>query len=134
MMGDMPRMRPTRREIVAWVAGGVVAALLVVQWADSRNTAVPHTVEGWATTNAKGTAIWLTDNEGGGGGEGYVIAGARWAWSGGGWHDGGSPETCVGTDTTVRTRVRLGLIEVDGENSGWTHVVWLQCLGAGDGR
>jgi hypothetical protein len=131
----MPNMRLARSShlIRAWLIGGLVVVLLGVLWVSGRHTATTYSVEGWAAPNSSGTAIWLNESEGGDSGEGYVIAGARWSEPGVGWHQGILP-TCVGTDTSSRIRVRLGLVDVDSEHGGWTQVIWLQCLGSGGGR
>ena len=64
-------------------------------------------------------------------GSGYIIAGASWVGQDGMWHDGADGPTCIGTDTATRTRVRLGIVdvEVDEEGIGGPRVMWLRCLG-----
>jgi hypothetical protein len=46
------------------------------------------------------------------------------------WHDGSDGPTCIGTDTTVKTHVRLGIIDVQAhqEGIGGPRVMWLRCL------
>lgn len=80
--------------------------------------------------NMTGTAISLHDSTDTAVGNGYVIAGARWADRDKVWHDGANGTSCVGTDTTAKTRVRLGIVDVEADDEGFggTHVVWLRCL------
>ena len=60
--------------------------------------------------------------------EGFVIAGASWAGPDDVWHDG-TQTSCVGTDTSVGTRVELGLVDYSDPIVGTgTQVVWLRCL------
>jgi hypothetical protein len=115
------------RWIVAAVLGWLGFLVLGVVFLVDRHTATPDAVEGWAMPNAQGTAISLHDSTDDRPGNGYVIAGARWAGPDGVWRD--DAVSCVGTDTTVRTRVRLGIVDVvPGDAPGGPHVVWLRCL------
>jgi hypothetical protein len=56
------------------------------------------------------------------------------ARSGDVWHNGADLPTCVGTDTTTRTHVQLGIVDIDSSGSDdvnvWTesYVAWLRCL------
>lgn len=91
----------------------------------------PRVVRGIAMPNAAGGAISLHAEEDGGpdaSGEGFVIAGASWAGPDDVWHDG-TQTSCVGTDTSVGTRVELGLVDYSDPIVGTgTQVVWLRCL------
>lgn len=109
---------------------GAVVALAVGSWAvATRHSATPDVVEGWAMPNAAGTAISLHDSDDPREGNAYEIAGAPWAGRDDVWHTDDGP-TCVGTDTAVKTRVRLGIVDVDARESfGGPRVVWLRCLG-----
>lgn len=80
--------------------------------------------------NGSGTAISLHDSNDTRDGTSYLVAGASWAGRDGAWHDGADGLTCIGTDTTVKTRVRLGVVDVDPgqEGIGGPRVVWLRCL------
>ncbi|WP_153278228.1 hypothetical protein [Saccharothrix syringae] len=118
------------KRLVPPVAAGLIAAAAVGAWSfTTRHGATPEVVEGWAVPNAAGTAISLHDGDDTREGNGYEIAGAWWAGRDNAWHSGDGP-TCVGTDTAVRTRVRLGVVDVDagGEGVGGPRVVWLRCL------
>ncbi|MFE9747099.1 hypothetical protein ACFYOT_19530 [Saccharothrix saharensis] len=113
------------------MAVGVLVAVVVGSWAvGTRHGATPDVVEGWAMPNAMGTAISLHDSDDTREGNGYEIAGAPWAGRDDVWHTGDGP-TCVGTDTAVKTRVRLGIVDVAAgrESFGGPRVVWLRCLG-----
>lgn len=92
----------------------------------------PRVVRGIATPDASGSI--LTFHEGapdvapGTDGDRYVIAGASWSGTDTVWHDG-TQTSCVGTDTSVSTRVELGLVEFSDPVVGQgTRVVWLRCL------
>ena len=118
----------SRRQRLLWALLAVAVAVAAGYWLTSgRHTATPRVVEGWAMPNADGTAISLhesrdaTPNPG----EGYVIAGAEWRGPDGSWRDGASLPTCVGTDTSSMTHVRLGVVNVTGRGS---HVAWLECM------
>ncbi|EHR63742.1 hypothetical protein [Saccharomonospora cyanea] len=124
----MDRSRLTRRETVFLVIVVVLFSAVGIRWVSTRSIAVPEAVEGWAMPNAKGTAISLHASADDPAGEGYVIAGARWAGVDGSWHGGGGGPTCVGTDTGAKTHVRLGVVDVDTGGASWRHVVWLRCL------
>ncbi|MFD0204349.1 MULTISPECIES: hypothetical protein [Saccharothrix] len=118
------------RRLVVPVAAGVVAAVAFGVWSfTTRHSATPDVVEGWAMPNTTGTAISLHDSNDTREGNGYEIAGAWWADGDNAWHAGGGP-TCVGTDTAVKTRVRLGIVDVQagGEGVDGPRVVWLRCL------
>lgn len=120
---DMKRLR-------APVAVGIVAVLAFGTWSFiTRHTVTPDVVEGWAMPNWTGTAISLHDSDDTRDGNGYIIAGARWAGRDNLWHDGADGPTCVGTDTSVKTHVQMGIVDVEGEDAGWAHVVWLRCVG-----
>jgi hypothetical protein len=117
-----------RRTVVAAVVLVAVLAL-VFWWYSGRADATPETVEGWAMPNAPGDAVVLYDSpDPTGAGVGYIIAGAMWSETDNVWHQGSDSPTCVGTDTTVRKHVQLGVVHVDADHSSWTHVVWLRCL------
>lgn len=118
-----------RSTIVATAAAlGLLVALAL--WAGWAGGAVsPRTVEGWAMPNASGTAISLHDSPEGGPGEGYIIAGAQWRGIDNSWHDGADIPTCVGTDMSSFTHVRLGLVTVETPDGlTWEQVAWLECL------
>ena len=119
------------RRFVAPVVVGVVVAAAFGVWAfTTRHSVTPDVVEGWAMPNANGTAISLHDTDEPHDGEGYIVAGASWAGRDGVWHEGADGPTCIGTDTSAKTHVRLGIVEVapDEEGVGGPHVVWLRCL------
>lgn len=80
--------------------------------------------------NATGTAIRLHDSDDTRDGNGYVVTGVLWAGRDDVWHEGTDGPTCVGTDTTAKTRVRLGIVDVapGDEGIGGSRVVWLRCL------
>ena len=84
----------------------------------------------WAVPNAHGTAISLHDSNDTRAGDGYIVTGASWAGRDGLWHDGADGPTCIGTDTATKTRVRLGIVDVEPgeEGNGGPRVVWLRCL------
>lgn len=79
--------------------------------------------------NASGTAIALHNSDDSRDGS-YIIVGASWAGRDNVWHDGTDGPTCVGIDTAVKTRVRLGIVDVEAhqEGVGGPRVVWLRCL------
>ena len=119
------------RRFVAPVVVGVVVAVGFGGWGfATRHSATPDVVEGWAMPNASGSAISLHDSDDTRDGNGYIVAGAAWAGPDGLWHNGADGPTCIGTDTTVKTRVRLGIVDVAvGEGGpGGPRVVWLRCL------
>jgi hypothetical protein len=109
-------------------AVGLVFVVVGVWLTSTRSSVAPDVVEGWAMPNMRGTAISLHDSDDTRDGSGYVIAGASWAGPDDVWHDGADSPTCVGTDTTTRTRVQLGIVDVDADHGSWAHVVWLRCL------
>jgi hypothetical protein len=116
------------KRFVPPVVVGVVAAVGFGVWGlATRHTATPDVVEGWAMPNASGTAISLHDSEDAGG---YIVAGASWAGQDGAWHEGSDGPTCIGTDTTAKTHVRLGIVHVSpgSDGIGGPHVVWLRCI------
>jgi hypothetical protein len=119
------------KRLVAPVAVGVIVAAAFGVWGfTTRHTASADVVEGWAMPNASGTAISLHDSNDTREGNGYLVAGASWADRDGVWHGGSAGPTCVGTDTTTKTHVRLGIVDVtaDEEGIGGPRVVWLRCL------
>ncbi|MFI6024937.1 hypothetical protein [Amycolatopsis magusensis] len=118
------------KRFMAPVAVGVVAAVAFgIWWVTTRHTATPEILEGWAMPNAGGAAISLHDNGDAASGNGYIIAGAAWVGRDNVWHEGASGPTCVGTDTSTRTRVRLAVVHAEpGEGIGGSLVVWLRCL------
>lgn len=92
----------------------------------------PRVVRGIATPDTSGSIV--TFHEGapdvapGADGDRYVIAGATWAGTDNVWNDG-TQTSCVGTDTSVSTRVELGLVEFSDPVVGQgTRIVWLRCL------
>jgi hypothetical protein len=116
---------------MAPVAVGVVAVIAFGIWGfTTRHTATPEVVEGWAMPNASGTAIGFLDSIDAGAGDGYVIAGAWWSDVDNVWHEGSGGPTCVGTDTTTKTHVQLGIVDVEADAGGigGPRVVWLRCL------
>ncbi|MCX2955328.1 hypothetical protein [Lentzea sp. NEAU-D7] len=118
------------RRFVAPVAVGVVAAAVFGAWGfTTRHSATADVVEGWAMPNASGTAIALHNSDDTRDG-GYIIVGASWAGRDNVWHDGTDGPACVGTDTAVKTRVRLGIVDVEAHQEGVAgpRVVWLRCL------
>lgn len=80
--------------------------------------------------NGNGTAIALQDSDDTRYGSSFIVVGASWAGRDGMWRDSTDGPTCVGTDTTTRTRVRLGVVyaEAHEEGIGGPRVVWLRCL------
>jgi len=123
----------TRNRLVAPVAVGVVAAVAwAIWWLATQHTATPDVVEGWAAPNATGTAISLHESTDTRDGTGYIIAGASWSGPDNVWHDGADGPTCVGTDTSAKMHVQLGIVDVrPGQDGvvGGSRVVWLRCLG-----
>ncbi|MFD9697470.1 hypothetical protein [Lentzea sp. NPDC059081] len=117
------------RRFVAPVAVGVVVAAFGIWEFTTQHSATPEVVEGWAMPNGSGTAIALHNSDGGRDG-GYVVSGVSWADRDGVWHDGADGPTCVGTDTAVKTHVRLGIVDVEAgrEGLGGRRVVWFRCL------
>ncbi|MEV6909520.1 hypothetical protein [Amycolatopsis sp. NPDC051071] len=105
----------------------VVAVAITATWLLNRDVR-PDTVEGWAWPNSAGNTIWLTDAPDGKGGDGFIVAGARWVGHDNLWHDGASGPTCVGTDTASSTHVELGVIDVRADGVSWRHAIWLRCL------
>jgi hypothetical protein len=124
----MTELRRRRSTIVAVAAVGLL--LVLALWDGWRgDVASPRIVEGWATPNGSGTAVSLHDSRHGGPGEGYVVAGAWWRGVDGATHDGADLPTCIGTDTTSSTHVRLGLVTVESpDGARWEQVTWLECL------
>ncbi|WP_410660238.1 hypothetical protein [Amycolatopsis sp. lyj-112] len=115
-----------RHAVTAAVAG--VAVAITATWLLNRDVQ-PATVEGWASPNAAGSAIWLTETpDGHSKGAGYIVAGARWTGSDNIWRDGASGPTCIGTDTMSSTRVELGVVDIEADGASWRHAVWLRCL------
>jgi hypothetical protein len=118
--------RYSRRTYLEIAAALAVVVALGIWWATTRHTATPRITEGWAMPNGNGTAIWLYDTADGPG-EGYVIAGVLWSGPDNAWHHGDTP-TCVGTDTTSKTHVQLGVIDVESQYVSYAQVAWLRCL------
>ncbi|MBP2327846.1 hypothetical protein JOF56_008231 [Kibdelosporangium banguiense] len=121
-----------KHRLVAPAAVGLVAAVAFgIWWFTTRHIAVPDVVEGWAVPNMTGTAISLHDSDDTRDGNGYIIAGAWWAGSDNMWHDGAQGPTCVGADTNTKTRVQLGIVDVEPREDviGGPRVIWLRCLG-----
>ncbi|GGM73395.1 hypothetical protein GCM10011609_06490 [Lentzea pudingi] len=119
------------RRFVAPAAVGVVVAIVFGAWGfTTRHSATPDVVEGWAMPNAHGTAISLHDSNDTRAGNSHIVTGASWASRDGLWHDGADGPTCIGTDTATKTRVRLGIVDVEPgeEGNGGPRVVWLRCL------
>jgi len=118
------------RFVVAVAVGVVVAGVFGLWGFTTRHSATPDVVEGWAMPNGHGTAIALHDSDDDREGTGYIVAGASWTGRDGVWHDGADGPTCIGTDTSTKTHVRLGIVDVkpDGEGDGGPRVVWLRCL------
>jgi hypothetical protein len=119
-----------RRFVAPVAVGVVVAAVFGVRGFITRHSATADVVEGWAMPNGSGTAIALYDSKDSRYGNSFIVVGASWAGQDGMWHDGTDGPTCVGTDTSTRTRVRLGIVDVDAgqEGVGGPRVVWLHCL------
>ena len=118
-----------------WLASPLAVGVLVTAafgiWTfTTRHSATPEVVEGWAMPIGHGTAIALHDSDDGRRGNAYIVAGVHWAGRDGMWHDGTDGPTCVGTDTSTRTRVRLGIVDVrpGQEGVGGPRVMWLRCL------
>lgn len=79
--------------------------------------------------NAAGTAVSLHGSPDAAAGEGYLIAGAQWRDINDVWHDGADIPSCVGTDSSSRTHVRLGFVTVETPDGGTRdQVTWLECL------
>lgn len=80
--------------------------------------------------NGSGTAIALYDSNDTRDGTSYIVVGASWAGRDGVWHDGADGPTCIGTDTTTKTSVRLGIVDVEAglDGIGGPRVAWLRCL------
>jgi hypothetical protein len=116
--------------ILTGVVFGVTAlAVGILWWLTVRHHATPDIVEGWAMPNAGGDAISLHDSDDSRDGNGYIIAGASWSGPDGVVHTGSMRPTCIGTDTTVKKRVQLGIVDIeDSEFGKWAHVIWLRCL------
>ncbi|QFU89839.1 hypothetical protein [Amycolatopsis sp. YIM 10] len=107
MVTDRPG--PVKR-FLAPVAVGVIAVVaFTLWWLGNRHTATADVVEGWAMPNAAGTVVSLHDSDDTRSGNSYIIAAASWSDSENVWHEGAGGPTCVGTDTTKKTRVRLGI-------------------------
>jgi hypothetical protein len=119
-----------RRFVVPVATGLAVAAAFGIWEVTTRHSVTPDVIEGWAMPNASGTAISLHDSDDTREGSGYIVAGAWWADRDGVWHEGADGPTCIGTDTTVRTRVRLGIVDVEADEQGigGPRVMWLRCL------
>ncbi|MET9232388.1 hypothetical protein [Lentzea sp. NPDC003310] len=118
------------RRFFAPVAVGVVVAVAFLGWGFvTRHSAVPDVVEGWARPNGNGTAIAFYESDDHRDSNSYIVAGASWAGRDGLWHDGADGPTCVGTDTSARVHVRLGVVDVEPDvEGGGPRVVWLRCL------
>ncbi len=119
------------RPFVAPVAVGVVVAAVFGVWGfTTRHSAIIDVVEGWAMPNGGGTAIALHDSNDTRHGNSYIVVGASWAGRDGLWHDGTDGPTCVGTDTSTKTHVRVGIVDAmaEREGIGGPRVVWLRCL------
>lgn len=96
---------------------------------DVSQSGAVRVVHGWAQPSDGGAAIGLFDSPDDGEGDGFIIAGARWADAGGGWHDGATAPTCIGSDETTLTEVELGVVDVQNpQGLEWSQVVWLRCL------
>ena len=118
--------RLTRSLTVALLVGvliGIVGPSLLGVSSPAR----VRVVEGYALGYMDGETIGFS-TERGGGGEGYVIAGAHWRQLGQPWHD--DFPTCI-KPLVSGQRVRLGMVRVLplGEAPGRSVVVWLECLG-----
>lgn len=126
-LGKQNQRRPTT--IAISVALGLLLVLAVSR-AWSGSAVSPHVVEGWAMpTNAAGTAVSLHASPDAAAGEGYLIAGAQWRDIDDVWHDGADIPSCVGTDSSSRTHVRLGFVTVETPDGGTRdQVTWLECL------
>jgi hypothetical protein len=122
----------TRRRVfilTGMVFGVVALAMGIWWWLTVRNQATPDIVEGWAMPNATGDAISLHDSDDTRDGNSYIIAGAWWSGPDDVLHLGSIRPTCIGTDTTVKKHVQLGVVDVeDSEFGEWAHVVWVKCL------
>jgi hypothetical protein len=120
----------SRRFVVPVAVGVAVAVVFGVREFTTQHSATTDVVEGWAMPNGSGTAILLHDSNDTRDGNSYIVAGASWAGRDGMWHEGSDEPTCVGTDPAVKTRVRLGIVDVVAvrEGIGGPRVVWLRCL------
>jgi hypothetical protein len=129
-MGEGMLEGQDRRRTATIATAAVVGLLVIVLWTVwGGGPASPQAIEGWAVPNAEGTAISLHDAPDGTPGEGYIIAGAWWRGVDGVWHDGADVPTCIGTDTTALTHVRLGVVKVQNQDGmAWNQVAWLECL------
>ena len=122
----------TKNRLVAPVAVAVVAAIAwAIWWFATQHTVTPDVVEGWATPTQTGTAISLHDSNDTRDSNVYIVAGAAWSDRDNVWHDGANGPTCVGTDTSAKTHVQLGIVDVQAgqEGIGGPRVAWLRCLG-----
>jgi hypothetical protein len=127
-VGEMLIETRVRAAIIAAAVALGLAGALYLWGGDSRATS-PRSVEGWAMPDASGTAVSLHDSPTAEWGEGYIIAGASWRGTDNLWHQGDKGPTCVGTDTTSLTHVRLGVVTVGTpEGTRWERVAWLECL------
>jgi hypothetical protein len=119
-----------KRFLAPVLVGVVVAAVFGTWMFTTRHSATPDVVEGWAMPNMHGTAISLHDSDDTRDGDGYIIAGAQWSGQDNVWHQGADGPTCVGTDTTRKTHVRLGIVDVSPDEGvpGRPYVMWLRCL------
>ncbi|WP_112227475.1 hypothetical protein [Lentzea atacamensis] len=110
--------------------GVVVAAVFGVGGFATRHSESADVVEGWAMPNGHGTAIAFYEGNDPRDVGSHIVVGASWAGRDGLWHDGTDGPTCAGTDTTTKTRVRLGIVYVEPgrEGVGGPRVVWLRCL------
>jgi hypothetical protein len=122
----------TRRKVfilTGMVCGVAALAMGIWWWLAVRNDAKPHIVEGWARPTVNGDGISLHDSKNAADGESYIIAGAWWSGPDDVLHMGSIRPTCIGTDTTVKKHVQLGIVDIDDSEFGeWTHVVWVKCL------
>jgi hypothetical protein len=126
--------KKSRPRIIAAAVVGVLAVLAFgYWWMTGRHTATPEVVEGWAIPNGNGLALSLHESDDTRDGNGYVIAGADWAGKDNLWHGGAQTPTCIGTDTTIKTHVQLGIVDIrsggtDHVGYSASHVIWLRCL------
>jgi hypothetical protein len=111
------------------VCGTAALALGIWWWSTVRHHPTPDVVEGWAMPNATGDGIALFDSDDSRDGNLYIIAGAWWSGPDGVVHMGSIRPTCIGTDTTVKKHVQLGIVDIEhSEFGGWAHVIWVRCL------
>jgi hypothetical protein len=113
--------------LLIFLAGIAIGALGM--WAYHSSQGIkPYIVEGYSTgANSEMTAIGVS-TEPGGGGNGYIIAGARWRELGGPWHDQGSPPSLAWP--SYGQKIRLGVIDYKPTKStfGGSAVVWYEVI------